>query len=114
MERLFYEPKIMEFERQMRVAAHERNLIYNPNYLHYHNYICPRCRGEMVIKNKTIRNVEIVFVGIIETLGYVYPYVICKQCEVKSRAETKEQEKITVEQTENYIFETLSNMDESK
>lgn len=112
MERLFYESKIMEFERQMRVAAHEHNLNYNPNYLHYHNHICPRCQGNMVIKNKTVRNVELVFVGIIEDLGYVYPYVICKNCEIQSRAETKEEEKVTVERTENYIFEILSNMEE--
>lgn len=110
MDRLFHEKKTMEIVNRMPLLAEEMNYKYEPSYLHYHNYICPRCQKEMVVKNKTVRGVGSTGMGVAPITEYIYPYVLCKPCANEMSKETKQQQEKTAIQIENYIFSVLPHL----
>ncbi|GAB6607897.1 hypothetical protein [Bacillus cereus] len=56
MERLFYDEKVLNIVSGAISMARDKGFTYDSTYLDYYNHICPRCQGEMVVKNKTVRN----------------------------------------------------------
>ncbi|BCC09576.1 MULTISPECIES: hypothetical protein [Bacillus] len=107
MERLFYDEKVLNIVSGAISMARDKGFTYDSTYLDYHNHICPRCQGEMVVKNKTVRNAGMVGMGIMQTTGYIYPYVVCKDCTKRVKKESKHLQDKNGQIIEEYIHSVL-------
>jgi hypothetical protein len=108
MERLFYDEKVLNIVSGAISMARDKGFTYDSTYLDYYNHICPRCQGEMVVK-KIKQFAMLVGMGIMQTTGYIYPYVVCKDCTTsKKKKEPKHLQDKNGQIIEEYIHSVFT------
>ncbi|MFT8225070.1 hypothetical protein, partial [Streptococcus agalactiae] len=85
-------------------------LIYEDTYLKYYNHICPRCKKEMKVNRDIVQGVGMVCFGVLSTLGYFCPYVVCKRCVKDLQKETSFTQKRKAQEVEEFIGDLIPHL----